>query len=305
MAADNKPAAEHAVDTELVRGLLADQHPELAALPLRKIASGWDNVIYRLGDAHCVRLPRRQLGADLVVHEQTWLPRLAASLPLPVPTPLRTGEPGRGYPWRWSICPWFPGEPAAAAPPRDPLAAANKLGAFVTALHRPAPENAPTNRWRSCTLQARNALHEERVARLGGAIDAPAVAALWARCLALPEWSGSPVWLHGDLHPANLLVHEGALSAVIDFGDITSGDPATDLAVGWMLFDADARQHFRAAVENVDDATWGRARGWALQLALALLAGSADEPLLHRVGQTTLHAVLADVGAGASPVALT
>ncbi|MBW2267961.1 MAG: aminoglycoside phosphotransferase family protein [Deltaproteobacteria bacterium] len=280
-----------------MRGLLADQHPDLAALPLREFASGWDNLIYRLGDALCVRLPRRQLGADLVVHEQTWLPRLAPSLPLPVPAPLRTGEPGRRYPWRWSICPWLPGEPAATSAPRDPFASADRLGAFSAALHRPAPTDAPRNAFRGGPLQSRNAALDRRVEQLGAAIDAAAVRALWARCLALPHWSKAPVWLHGDLHPANLLVHEGVLSAVIDLGDISAGDPATDLAIAWMLFEPSARQRFRSAAGDVDDATWGRAQGWALQLALAFMADSADEPVLRRIGEATLDTALGDDGA--------
>jgi aminoglycoside phosphotransferase (APT) family kinase protein len=289
----------------LVRALLTDQHPDLAQLPLREQASGWDNVIYRLGDALCVRLPRRQLGANLVVNEQTWLPRLAPTLPLPVPVPVRTGEPGRGYPWCWSICPWFAGQPAALLPPRDPVFAAGRLGAFVAALHQPAPRNAPLNEWRGGPLTSRSAVLLQRVAQLGDSIDAAAVLALAEQSLSLPTWAEAPVWLHGDLHPGNLLVHAGELKAVIDFGDITSGDPATDLAVAWMLFDAPTRERFRRAAGADDGATWGRARAWALQLALAFLAGSADDPLLQRVGETTLQAVLEDAGTGSSPTAPT
>ena len=296
MTGNNKPSAEHEIDTALVRGLLAEQQPDLAALPLRELASGWDNVVYRLGEAHCVRLPRRQLGADLVAHEQTWLPRLASSLPLPVPVPLRMGSPGLGYPWCWSICTFFEGETAAITPPRDPFLAAESLGSFLAALHRPAPPDAPSNAWRGCPLRERIELFEERIAQLGSAVNAPACRALWRRCLDLPEWSDAPVWLHGDLHPANLLVHEGVLSAVIDFGDITSGDPAADLAVAWMLFDANARERFRSSAGDADEATWGRARGWALNLALVLLAGSDDAPPMRAIGERTLAAVLEDRG---------
>jgi aminoglycoside phosphotransferase (APT) family kinase protein len=134
----------------------------------------------------------------------------------------------------------------------------------------------------------------ERVERLGTLLDRHAVLDAWSRVLEVPRWSGPPVWLHGDLHPANVLVHSGRVAAVIDFGDITAGDPATDLSIAWMILPAAARPAFRAAAGVIDDDTWTRARGWALALAVAYLANSADNPQIARVGRYTLAAVLAD-----------
>lgn len=140
-----KPAAEVEITPELVRALLDEQHADLASMPLRHVATGWDNAVYRLGDQLTVRLPRRVASAALVLHEQRWLPELADGLPLPVPVPLRVGVPGCGYPWAWSVCPWLPGVEIEHAQPTDWHKAAGQLGGFLAALHRPAPRDAPRN----------------------------------------------------------------------------------------------------------------------------------------------------------------
>lgn len=294
MPAQNTPSAEVEIDDALVRALLAEQLPDLAALPLARLAEGWDNVIYRLGDELTVRLPRRKMAAELVEHEQRWLPDLAPRLPLAIPAPVGIGRPGLGFPWSWSVCPWLPGSVAQQVPPDDPCAAATSLGQFLAALHQPAPPDAPENPFRGVPLAARDTTMHERVAELGDAIDGRAVLERWAELLATPPWSGPPLWLHGDLHPANVLVHRGRLSAVIDFGDITGGDRACDLSIAWMLFPPAARATFRAAAGAVDDDTWARARGWALTLAVTYIAASANDPVIEREGRETIAAVLAD-----------
>jgi aminoglycoside phosphotransferase (APT) family kinase protein len=294
MPAQRMPAAEVPVDEDVVRRLLAAQHPDLADLRLVLLANGWDNVLYRLGPELVVRLPRRQIAAVLVEHEQRWLPTLAPLLPLPIPAPLRVGRPDDGYPWAWSVVPWLRGEVAASVGVVDPTAEAHRLGAFLNALHRPAPADAPVNAVRGGPLAERAFAVAERLERLAGFVDGPALHRRWEHSLAAAPWAGPPLWLHGDLHTANLLVEAGRLSAVIDFGDITSGDPATDLAVAWMLFDPGDRHVFRAACGTTDDDTWRRARGWALHLALAYLASSADNPLMAGIGRHTVDAVLTD-----------
>lgn len=288
------PAAEIDIDDDLVRALLAEQFPDLAGLPLAPVANGWDNVVVRLGDALTVRLPRRELAATLVAGEQRWLPELARRLPLPVPAPVRSGRPSPalGYPWSWSVCPWFPGDVAAVAPPVDPVAAARSLGGFLRALHQPAPPDAPVNPYRGGPLSDREPAFLERVDQLGTVIDGDAVLARWARLVDTPAWTGPPIWLHGDLHPANVLVVDGRLSAVLDFGDLTSGDPATDLFVAWQLFPPEVRPMFREAVGGVDDDTWQRAEGWALAMAVTYLANSADHPVIAGIGRRTLAALL-------------
>ncbi len=291
------PVAEVDVSADLVRALLAAQQPDLAHLPVRVLANGWDNLLCRLGEDLMVRLPRRAQAARLVEHEQRWLPVLAPRLPLPVPAPVRTGEPGAGYPWHWSIVPFLPGRPAAAEPPADGAAAAIALAGFLGALHTPAAPDAPVNPYRGVPLAVRGELFSEAVSRLDGAIDAAAVTRAWAAALAAPAWDGPPVWLHGDLHPANILVDDGQISAVIDFGDITAGDPAADLGVAWMILPANAHSAFRAAYgaaspHDVSGDLWTRARGWALALALVFLAHSADNPMMAGIGARTLAAVL-------------
>lgn len=288
------PAAEVEIDEALVRGLLEDQHPDLANLPLSLVGSGWDNSMWRLGEDLSVRLPRRALAVPLTEHEQRWLPELAPQLPLRVPVPRRIGSPGRGYPWPWSVCDWIDGHPISDVPPADLGQAAEDLGGFVTTLHVPAPEEAPPNPVRGGPLAGRDEAVRDRLARLAHMIDRPAIEARWDALSTRPIWPGPPVWLHGDLHPANLLVHDQRLHAVIDFGDITAGDPATDLSVAWMLFDDTTRSRFRSAAGAPDDDTWARAGAWALALGLAYLAFGADNPTMSRIGHHTLDAVLTD-----------
>ena len=306
--ANPMPSAEVEVTADLVRRLLACQHPDLAGLPVVPLAHGWDNALFRLGDALVARLPRRALGARTLVNEQRWLPSLAPRLPLPVPVPVRTGVPGEGYPWPWSVVPFLPGTPASDGPRFDPRPAAADLGGFFGALHVPAPPDAPANPSRGVPLQRRAASFEQNLAALDlAALDvaAPtgqagrgAVLAAWDAVLAVPPWDGPPVWLHGDPHPANILISDGRVSGVLDFGDITAGDPATDLSLAWMLLPASCHGDFRAAYAaaghgTLSDAMWARGRGWALNLAIVFLAWSADNPRLHAVGRRTLAAVLA------------
>lgn len=292
MDVNSTPTAEAAVSPELVRLLLTDQHPDLAGLDIEVAANGWDNVVCRLGDDYLVRLPRRAASAGLVVNEQRWLPGLAGRLPLPVPAPVRTGRPGRGYPWSWSVVPFLPGEVAGRTPPVDPGEAARTLGGFLAALHRPAPADAPVNPFRGIALAGRAAGVEAQLPHLDDPVERAAALRVWEDAVAVPAWDGPPMWLHGDLHPANILVDRGRISAVIDFGDITGGDPATDLAVAWMVLPAPQREEFRRVYGRADRDTWARARGWALALALVHLTHSADNPLMAGMGRRTLDAVL-------------
>ncbi len=282
------PAAEVEITAGTVRALLREQHPDLAALPLADGASGWDNVIYRLGDALSVRLPRRATSAVLIEHEQHWLPDLAVGLPLPVPVPVRIGAPGCGYPWRWTVGPWLPGRPAELDPPEDLGLAAALLGEFLAALHRPAPAHAPSNPYRGVPLAERSGRLVAGLDLLEGSVDRATVMDRWSALVDTPAWSGPSLWLHGDVHPLNLLVDDGRLSAVIDFGDITAGDPACDLAVGWMLFPPGPREVFRASA-GADPDTWARAEAWALALGVAMATG---DDRVAAIGRRAIAAVL-------------
>lgn len=286
------PAAEIDITLPLVRSLLLEQRPDLSGLPLRHVANGWDNVIFRLGDHLSVRLPRRQASAELILAEQRWLPVLADRLPLAIAAPLWAGVPNEVYPWSWSVQPWLPGLTAAVTPPDDPSAAAQSLGRFLAALHQPAPGDAPINPYRGIPLADRSNRVLLALDALADIVDGPAVRTLWDELSGAAVATAPPLWIHGDLHPANILVHEGAISAVIDFGDLTSGDRATDLAIAWMMLPCEVHDTFRHACEGVDDDTWMRARGWALALGLAYLVGSADNPMMHRIGLSTVAAAL-------------
>lgn len=292
------PAAEVEVSPDLVRRLLTAQHPDIAQLPVVVMANGWDNVMCRLGEQLVVRLPRREAAVQLIVHEQKWLPVLQPRLPLPIPAPVRVGRPGFGFPWPWSVVPLLPGQVASRNPPTDMHDAAVRLGEFLGSLHLPAPPDAPKNPVRGIPLVDRWDALVQGLDVLGSLVDRAAVMDAWEDAVTAAEWRGQPVWLHGDLHPANILVHYGRVSAVIDFGDITAGDPATDLAVAWMLLPAQHHDAFREAYHEAgsdavdDDHLWTRARGWALALAIAFLAHSADNAHLAGIGHRTLKAVL-------------
>jgi aminoglycoside phosphotransferase (APT) family kinase protein len=287
------PPADITVTVPLVRRLLREQHPDLAPLPLRVVANGWDNVMLRLGDDLVVRMPRREVAAHLVAHEQRWLPtiRMLVGDVVAVPAPVRIGRPSDTYPWPWSVVPWVHGVPAGPTPVDAP-AVVDALADFVDALHVPAPADAPHNPVRGGPLAGRSHAVAERLAS-GAVPRADAVAALWGRAVAVPGWAGPPVWLHGDLHPFNLVVDDDRLVAVVDFGDVTAGDPATDLATAWLTFGREARVRFRARLA-ADDATWMRARGWAVAMATALATGSAEGSDHHSLAVRAIDAVLDD-----------
>lgn len=296
--ADAPPPELH-VDAALAARLVAAQHPDLAA-PIELVANGWDNVIFRLGDRHAVRMPRRRLAIGLMRNEQRWLPALAPRLPVPIPAPVRIGEPAPelGYDAPWSIVPWFDGAAAVGFDAATRGVAVNGLAAFVAELSAtPAPPDAPANPYRGVPLAERDDAVRARLTS-GRVPHAAGLLEVWERALAAPGWSAPPVWLHGDLHPANLvLAASGFLTAVVDFGDLTAGDPATDLATAWLTFEAPARRVFRAEVEarrGLDEATWERARGWALVLASAIVEQAGTSTPFGRMGADALEQVLGD-----------
>lgn len=263
------------IDEALVRRLLEEQFPQWAALPLQRLQSGGtDNAIYRLGQDMSVRLPRISWAVEQVDKEQEWLPKLAPKLPLSIPVPLARGMPGAGYPWHWSIYRWIEGENSTLDRMADPAQVARDLAQFITALQRIDPTGGPPpgshNSERGVPLALRDSEVQAALAQLHGLIDTGAVAAAWETALQAPVWDGPPAWIHGDLQSGNLLVQQGRLSGVIDFGCLGVGDPACDLQVAWNLFSSEAREVFRKTLQP-DDASWARGRGWALSFALIAL----------------------------------
>jgi aminoglycoside phosphotransferase (APT) family kinase protein len=295
-------ADELEVDADLVRRLLAGQFPEWARLPLEPVRPlGTDNANFRLGDELVVRLPRRERTSITLEKERRWLPRLAPDLPLAVPEPLADGAPTEGYPFAWSVYRWLPGEIAAVASITDTARLADDLAEFIGALQRIDPWGGPPpgehNFFRGEPLAARDQSTRDAIASLEGELDARAVTAIWDDGLAAPEWAGPPLWIHGDLDARNLLVRDGRLSAVLDFGSLGVGDPACDVMVAWKMLPPDARKLFREAL-SVDDATWARGRGWAVSQVVGALAYYTEETnaVLVREARRWLAWVLADVG---------
>jgi aminoglycoside phosphotransferase (APT) family kinase protein len=286
-------ADEIETDIALVRRLLAVQFPRWADLPIEPVVSaGTVNAIYRLGDDLVMRLPRVQSGAGDLKREYSWLPKLAPHLPLAVPEPLAMGAPAEGYPWHWAIYRWLQGEIAASRQIADLNQAAIDLARFIAALQRIDPAGgAPSTRG---VLAMRDAGIRTEIASLDGAIDASAATAAWEASRRAPTWDDMPVWTHGDLLPTNLLVEQGRLSAVIDFGSVGTGDPALDLLCAWSVLSAETRDVFRSTL-SVDDATWVRGRGFALSWALNVLPYYRDtNPVLASTARYMIGEVLAD-----------
>ena len=292
MATGGTPPAEFDLDRAFVARLLAEQHPDLADLPLQPIDAGWDNAMFRLGESLAVRLPRRAAAAPLIVHEQRWLPRLADRLSLPVPTPYRIGAPAPGYPWSWSVVPWLPGRTADHQPPHPAQAPA--FATFLRSLHVAAPGDAPANPVRGVPLSERAAGVEERMRRLAIKTEliTPPLKRIWEAALSAP-YDAPATWLHGDLHPRNVLVEHEVITGIIDWGDITAGDRATDLAAIWMLFtDPSVRESALAAYGSVSDATICRTLGWVIIYGAVLLdTGLVDSPRNAALGRMILQSL--------------
>jgi aminoglycoside phosphotransferase (APT) family kinase protein len=267
------------INEALVRQLIAAQFPQWASLPVRPVAnSGWDNRTFHLGEHLLVRLPSAACYEGQVEKEQQWLPLLAPLLPLPIPTPMAVGLPGQGYPWKWSVYGWIEGDAVSATSLIDMPTLVADLAKFLAALQhidaRDGPAPGAHNFHRGGALATCDAQTRQALALLKDRIDTNTAAQIWVAALAT-AWQQSAVWVHGDIHAANLLVRDGRLCAVLDFGQLGVGDPACDLAVAWTLFEGASRDAFRAALA-LDAGTWARGRGWALWKAMILAAGVAD-----------------------------
>ena len=292
------PAAKVDIDVTLVGQLVAAQFPQWADLPLRPVEfDGWDNRTFRLGEDMSVRLPSAEAYTGQVAKEHRWLPRLAPLLPLAIPVPIAMGVPAGGYPWHWSIYRWLEGANATIERIANPHDFASTLAQFLAALQRIDPTGGPPpgqhNFFRGGELAIYDTETRDAMATLHGKIDTDAVTAVWEAALQA-TWNGPPVWLHGDVSATNLLVGEGQLRAVIDFGCSGVGDPACDLTIAWTLFSGESREAFCAALP-VDDATWARGRGWALWKGLITLARHTNTNLLEAgKARRTIGDVLAD-----------
>ncbi|GIF66464.1 aminoglycoside phosphotransferase [Asanoa ishikariensis] len=267
------------IDVALVRRLVAEQFPQWAGLPVSPVAVGGnDNRTFHLGDEMSVRLPSAEGYVASVEKEQRWLPVLAPHLPVPIPAPLAQGRPGAGYPWPWSVNQWLDGTTAGPDTVTDQTEFAVDLAGFLTALQAVDTGGEPAagrhSFWRGAGLAHYDDETRKAIAALDGRIDAAAATVEWDAALDA-QWRAKPVWFHGDVAAGNILVRDGRLAAVIDFGTCGVGDPACDLVIAWTFFGGPAREAFRKAL-NVDDATWQRGRGWALWKALITIEHHPD-----------------------------
>jgi aminoglycoside phosphotransferase (APT) family kinase protein len=286
------------IDAALVRALVAEQFPQWSDRPVTPVeVDGWDNRTYRLGSDLTVRLPTAEHYVAAVAKEDRWLPRLAPSLPVPIPEPVAMGRPGMGYPHPWSIRRWLDGRTADPDEIDDLPGFAISIAEFILALQRIDPTGGPAAGAHCFHRGGPPAYYDGEtraaLAALTGRIDTDRAAEVWAAALAA-TWHGEPVWFHGDIAHGNLLVRDGELAAVIDFGTCGVGDPACDLVIAWTMFEGESRVAFREAVAQ-DAGTWARARGWALWKALIVLVEEIDvAPERARVQLRVIEEVLAD-----------
>jgi len=266
-------ADEIDTDPSLVKRLLAAQFPHLAALPIRRIAStGTDHAIYRLGDALAARLPLIAWATAQAEKEALWLPLLAPQLPVAAPQAIAIGEPGEGYPYRWALHSWLAGDSARDAPNCDLVTLARDTAALILALRCVdlRGNESPKASGGVALLRSREASVLERIPALSAIPDLdwrPVEDALRRDLAAARDWKGPRAIIHGDMSPGNLIVSNGRLSGLIDFGFFGLGDPASDLRIAWTIFRGESRRVFREALD-ADDALWRRARGWALEQAV-------------------------------------
>jgi aminoglycoside phosphotransferase (APT) family kinase protein len=287
------------VDVTVARRLVAAQFPQWAGLPVRPVSSGGtDNAVFRLGGRLALRMPIRAGAVEGIRKEVRWLPLIAAHVTLDVPAVVAEGAPGCGYPFAWTVVRWLAGQDALSAPPTSPAETAVALGRFVAELQAidtaaaPAPGSAGFVR--GGPLAGRDREFRAALTRCDGLVDVDRVAAVWAEALRAPDWAGRPVWLHADLLPGNLLVRDGRLAGVLDFGAVCTGDPAYDLTAAWHVLDADSRPRFLDLV-GADTPTRARARGLVVSGGvIALPYYRHTNPAMIATARTGIQAVLAD-----------
>lgn len=270
--------SEIVIASETVATLVTAQFPQYSGLAIVPVAEhGSDNVLYRLGDTLSLRFPRRASAVSQIARDQKWLPHLQG-LPLQVPQPVAVGAPGAGFPWPWAIHRWIDG--ARAMPEATDMAqAATKLAAFLNALRQvptgDVPQAGPDNNHRGVALKQRDAATRGAISGVADLFSGAQLTRIWQDGLAAPVWPHAPVWLHGDLQPGNLLVRDGQLVAVIDWGLAAAGDPAADLSVAWSLLDAPGRAAFFDALAPDPD-TLLRGRAWAVYAGCIALSYYRD-----------------------------
>jgi len=287
------------INIQLATQLINEHFPQWAGLAIEPVASaGTDNALFHLGEAMLIRLPNAQWAYQQVEKEQRWLPLMADHLPIDIPRPIAMGRSSVAFEHSWSIYNWLDGSDLSQQSLENLDQAAIDLAAFIRALQSRNSSGGPRagahNNYRGIDLSKLDSVVRSSIDELGSRIDGPVISELWQCALNESPWQQAPVWLHGDIHPGNILAKHGRISAVIDFGLMGVGDPACDLLVAWNLLAHDSRQLFRQHLQ-VDDSTWARGRGWALYTALVALPYYwSSNPVIVAMAQRTLNEILAD-----------
>ena len=285
------------IDEHLVRSLLKSQCPQWANLPLKAIvSSGTDNALFRLGNEYVVRLPRIEWTTGSINHsinkEYEWLPKIARFLKIPISEPLFKGNPGKSYPWTWIVTKWNEGHNPNFEKGNEYELLAKDLANFLNELHKISLANGPKSR-RGVHLKELDTETKKALSELKGEVDTESLSLLWEHFTNVTPWRKEPVWVHGDYLPGNILVQSNRLSAVIDFSDVGIGDPACDLVIAWSLLKSHSRKVFKENLENIDDNTWERGRGWALSIALIMLPYYKNSnPVLATLARQMIKKVL-------------
>lgn len=289
-------ADEVSTDSELVRRLLRGQFPHWADRTIERVASaGTDNAIFRLGGDLSVRLPRIHWAVDNVDVEFEWVPKLAPLVPLPIPVPIAKGAPAEGFPWSWTVCRWLEGQhPAMGAAVRE-ADLATDLAGFISTLANVVLRDGP-KAGRGIPLVERDKPTREALGKVGDLLDTARATEIWEAALAVPPWTGPPIWIHGDLSHLNMLCVDDRLSAILDFGGVGRGDPACGTVAAWNTLSPQGRAVFRNALD-IDDATWDRSRGWALSIALIQLPYYREtNPALCEISYYVIDQILSEMG---------
>lgn len=282
------------INTVIARQLLVNQFPNWADLCLQILCNeGTDNVMYKLGHDKVLRLPRTVRSARNIDKERLWLPKLAPILPISIPEILYNGRPESNYPLPWLIFRWLEGQNPNTENMVDHHQAAVDLGNFVVEMRNISPINSPNSK-RGLPLNTRDAETRAAITSLTDFYDTSLLTTMWESALAVPLWSGSPVWIHGDLHPGNLLTQKHRITSVVDFGSAGVGDPACDMMVAWTLLTSDTRRIFHSIVQP-DCATWERGRGWALTFGIvAYPYYRISNPAFASIAKKAIDQVIAD-----------
>lgn len=301
------------IDAELVRRLVSRAMPAYADAPVRRFVGsrGSTNALFRVGEELLVRLPRQPGGSETISKEAKWLPVLGPLLPVPVPQIVAVFDPDCDYPERWSVVRWIDGAHPVVVDPDTPVdprreELAKNLATFLDALRQVeiptvAVNNPDLQSYRGEPLATMDQATRENIERcrsLGDFdFDLDAAEQMWVDAIELPGAADrtTPRWYHGDLAAENLLVRDGALTAVLDFGGLSVGDPTVDLVVAWEVLDPPARELFRRQI-GVDEASWLRGRAWALSITLMIWYYWTTMPERRARCMAVGRNVLADAG---------